>query len=85
MAWPMVEWVLDTRYAHLHRTQAYVEKSVIVFGAMEAALTPLMVRLEAEFSGIKVFSLPSVATRSMGGTLSWASRVRRGMWPWLTP
>jgi molybdopterin-biosynthesis enzyme MoeA-like protein len=60
MAWPMVEWVLDNAYAHLHRKQAYVEKSVIVLGAMEAALTPLMVRLEADFSGIKVFSLPSV-------------------------
>jgi molybdopterin-biosynthesis enzyme MoeA-like protein len=60
MAWPMVEWVLDTVYPHLHSKQANVEKSVIVFGAMEAALTPLMVRLEAEFSGIKVFSLPSV-------------------------
>jgi molybdopterin-biosynthesis enzyme MoeA-like protein len=60
MAWPMVEWVLDNQYAHLHRKQAYVEKSVIVFGAMEAALTPLMLRLETDFSGIKVFSLPSV-------------------------
>jgi molybdopterin-biosynthesis enzyme MoeA-like protein len=60
MAWPMVEWVLDNLYPHLHRKSAYVEKSVIVFGAMEAALTPLMVRLEADFSGIKVFSLPSV-------------------------
>jgi molybdopterin-biosynthesis enzyme MoeA-like protein len=60
MAWPMVEWVLDHLYLHLHRQQAYVEKSVIVFGAMEAALTPLMLRLEADFAGIKVFSLPSV-------------------------
>src|SRR6188472_2328038 len=39
MAWPMMEWVLDTHYPHLFRQQAYVEKSVIVFGAMEAALT----------------------------------------------
>jgi molybdopterin-biosynthesis enzyme MoeA-like protein len=60
MAWPMVEWVLDTLYPHLHRKLANVEKSVIVFGAMEAALTPLMLRLETDFSGIKVFSLPSV-------------------------
>ncbi len=60
MAWPMVEWVLDNLYPHLHRKSAYVEKSVIVFGAMEASLTPLMVRLEADFAGIKVFSLPSV-------------------------
>jgi len=60
MAWPMIEWVLDHHYAALHRTQGAREKSVIVFGAMEATLTPLMERIEAEFAGIKVFSLPSV-------------------------
>jgi hypothetical protein len=27
---------------------------------MEAALTPIMIKLEAQFLGIKVFSLPSV-------------------------
>jgi molybdopterin-biosynthesis enzyme MoeA-like protein len=26
MAWPMVEWVLDTLYPHLHRQSAYIEK-----------------------------------------------------------
>lgn len=60
MAWPMIEWVLDTCYAQWFQTQAWLERSVIVFGAMEATLTPLMVRLEHEFPGIKVFSLPSV-------------------------
>ncbi len=60
MAWPMMEWVLDTHYAHLHRQQAYVEKSIIVLGSMEATLTPLMVDIEAQHPGIKVFSLPSV-------------------------
>jgi molybdopterin-biosynthesis enzyme MoeA-like protein len=60
MAWPMIEWVLDTRYAHVHGQGIQHEKSVIVFGAMEATLTPLMERIEAEFDGIKVFSLPSV-------------------------
>ncbi len=60
MAWPMIEWLLDTRYAHLHRRQAQQERSVIVFGAMEAVLTPLMQRVEHEHPGIKVFSLPSV-------------------------
>ena len=33
---------------------------MIVLGAMEAALTPLMEAIEATFAGIKVFSLPSV-------------------------
>lgn len=60
MAWPMMEWVLDTRYAHLAGRQAFVERSVIVFGSMEATLTPLMEALERDHPGIKVFSLPSV-------------------------
>jgi molybdopterin-biosynthesis enzyme MoeA-like protein len=60
MAWPMVAWVLDTYYAHLFQQTAYVEKSVIVFGAMEAMLTPLMIELERQYAGVKVFSLPSV-------------------------
>ncbi len=60
MAWPMMEWVLDTHYRHLFRTAAWMEKSVIVYGAMEAALTPLMETIERLHAGIKVFSLPSV-------------------------
>jgi molybdopterin-biosynthesis enzyme MoeA-like protein len=60
MAWPMIEWVLDQRCAHLHRAQGQREQSVIVLGAMEAALTPLMESVEARYPGVKVFSLPSV-------------------------
>jgi molybdopterin-biosynthesis enzyme MoeA-like protein len=60
MAWPMVEWVLDTHFSHLHQLQAYIEKSVIVMGTMEAMLTPLMLTIEARHPGVKVFSLPSM-------------------------
>jgi molybdopterin-biosynthesis enzyme MoeA-like protein len=60
MAWPMIESVLDGRYAHLFRQGARVERSVIVFGAMEATLTPLMEQVERDHPAIKVFSLPSV-------------------------
>ena len=60
MAWPMIEWVLDHHYAHLHQTVRSAEKSVIVLGAMEAALTPLMLQIEVDHAGVKVFSLPSV-------------------------
>lgn len=60
MAWPMVEWVLDTVYPHLRVLEREPERSVIVFGAMEASLTPLMEAIEAQFAGVKVFSLPSV-------------------------
>ena len=60
MAHPMIESLLDGRYAHLHGRHAQSERSVIVFGTMEATLTPLMVEIEAAHVGVRVFSLPSV-------------------------
>ncbi len=60
MAWPMMEWVLETYYQDRFRAEAYVEKSVIVFGGIEATLTPLMEQVERDHPAIKVFSLPSV-------------------------
>ncbi|RZI65566.1 competence/damage-inducible protein A [Variovorax guangxiensis] len=60
MAWPMIEAVLDARYAALFGHGHTVEKSVIVYGAMEATLTPLMQAIELAHAGVKVFSLPSV-------------------------
>jgi molybdopterin-biosynthesis enzyme MoeA-like protein len=60
MAWPMIEWVLDNHYSHLFQSAAWIEKSVIVYGAMEATLTPLMQEIEQDYAGVKVFSLPSV-------------------------
>ena len=60
MAWSMLEWVLDRFYAEFANAGNRLEKSVIVMGSMEATLTPLMEAIEAEFPGVKVFSLPSV-------------------------
>lgn len=60
MAWPMIAWALDEHYAHLRGQLGEAERSVIVFGSMEAALTPLMEAIEASHPGVKVFSLPSV-------------------------
>jgi len=60
MAWPMMEWVLDTHYAGRRGEAVTQERSVIVYGAAEALLTPLMEAIEARFAGLKVFSLPSV-------------------------
>jgi molybdopterin-biosynthesis enzyme MoeA-like protein len=60
MAWPMFEWVLETKYAHLFHRQAWSEKSVLVFEAAESTLTPMMEAIEAEFPLVKVFSLPHV-------------------------
>ena len=60
MAHPMIEALLDGRYAALHGSAAQQERSVVVYDAMEAALTPLMEQIEREQPGVKVFSLPSV-------------------------
>jgi len=60
MAWPMVEWVLDTRYAHLHHRTPEAEAAIIVYGSAESTLTPLMVEVESRYRGLKVFSLPHV-------------------------
>mgnify|MGYP001199466123 CR=1 FL=1 len=59
MAHPMMAWVLDTFYSGLFVRGAWMEQSVIVFGAMEATLTPLMEQIEVQHA-VKVFSLPSV-------------------------
>ena len=60
MAWPMIEWVLDTLYPHLFHARAHEERSLLVFEAAEAALTPLMETLQRDYPGVRVFSLPSV-------------------------
>lgn len=59
MAWPMIEQLLDSVYRPWHRAGSWQERSVIVMGALEAALTPLMERIE-QAHPVKVFSLPSV-------------------------
>jgi molybdopterin-biosynthesis enzyme MoeA-like protein len=60
MAWPMIEWVLDTHYAHLFNREARAERAVLVYETAESTLTPLMVAIEAAWPAVKVFSLPSV-------------------------
>lgn len=60
MAWPMVEWVLDTRYAQLFHRRPEAEASIMVYDSAESTLTPLMEAVEAKYRGLKVFSLPSI-------------------------
>ena len=59
MAWPMVEWVLDTRFAQLHNSTDYLEQSVIVWEALEGKLIDLMEAITADFPESTLFSLPS--------------------------
>lgn len=61
MAWPMAEWVLDTHYRHLHHTEDYVERSIVVLDANEGSLVDLMERITADYPHASLFSLPTVA------------------------
>lgn len=60
MAWPMMEWTLDTRYKHLHHQSTRVEHSFLVFKLPESRITPALEELERRWPGIKAFSLPSM-------------------------
>jgi molybdopterin-biosynthesis enzyme MoeA-like protein len=65
MAWPMIDWVLDTHYSHLFNTQVQLAQAVLVFGLPESAITPLMERIEVEFAPVKAYSLPSVGDNGL--------------------
>jgi len=60
MAWPMIEWVLDTHYRDVFGSGVIAERSLLVFETAESALVPLMQDIERRFEGIRAFSLPSV-------------------------
>src|SRR3546814_13577717 len=46
MAWPMMEWTLDTRYRHLQHQSMRVEHSFLVFKLPESRITPALEEVE---------------------------------------
>jgi molybdopterin-biosynthesis enzyme MoeA-like protein len=58
MAWPMMGWVLDTRYRALFDPGRIAERSIIVRGAGESQLIDLMNQCLERYPRLKVFSLP---------------------------
>lgn len=60
MAWPMMEWTLDTRYRQWHHGVTRVEHSFLVFNMPESRITPALEELEQRWPGVKAFSLPSM-------------------------
>jgi molybdopterin-biosynthesis enzyme MoeA-like protein len=60
MAWPMTEWLLDTRYRQLFERDRWSEASILVYEAGESQLIAAMESVGARFPGVKVFSLPSM-------------------------
>ena len=63
MAWPMVEWVLDTRYRSLFDRDRWSEASILVYEAGESQLIGAMETVGAQYAGVKVFSLPSMGPK----------------------
>ena len=59
MAWPMIEWVLETHYRPLFRSAAEIDCSMVVLRLFEATVTPLMQRLCERYPQFKFYSLPS--------------------------
>jgi molybdopterin-biosynthesis enzyme MoeA-like protein len=66
MAWPMVEWVLDHRYAALFHREAEAEAAIIVFDLPESSVTPIMEQVESTYARVKSFSLPSMGEDERG-------------------
>jgi len=60
IAWPMMEWTLDSRYRHLHHLTTRVEHSFLAFNLPESRITPALEHLERQWPGIRAFSLPSM-------------------------
>jgi molybdopterin-biosynthesis enzyme MoeA-like protein len=65
MAWPMLEWVLDTQYRECFGRDAEAEFALIVWDGLEGQLLDLMRRIEAEYAGVTVFSLPSFGSETV--------------------
>jgi molybdopterin-biosynthesis enzyme MoeA-like protein len=60
MAWPMTEWLLETRYRGLFQRDRWSEDSILVYEAGESQLIPAMEAVGACYTAVKVFSLPSM-------------------------
>jgi molybdopterin-biosynthesis enzyme MoeA-like protein len=65
MAWPMIEWVLDSYYSWRFNANPTDEAAILVWKGSEGALIPLMRRVEADFPGVKVFSLPFLGSKDV--------------------
>jgi molybdopterin-biosynthesis enzyme MoeA-like protein len=63
MSHPMMEWVLDTHYAHLFHQIVITEASILVMDAGESNLLDLMNVMTAKYPTLKLFSLPRLDER----------------------
>jgi molybdopterin-biosynthesis enzyme MoeA-like protein len=62
MAWPMMEWLLETKYRHIDKTET-VQHSFILQGAHESDLIVLLEQFQKDHPQVKISSLPSLADK----------------------
>lgn len=60
MAWPMVEWVLNTHYQGLLNQNDFTEASIWINDVSESKLIDLMNEIVRKYPEIKLFSLPKL-------------------------
>jgi molybdopterin-biosynthesis enzyme MoeA-like protein len=60
MAWPMVEWILNTHYKELLNQNDFAEASVWINDVSESKLIDLMNEIVKKYPEIKLFSLPKL-------------------------
>ena len=60
MAWPMVEWVLNTYYQGLLNQNDFAEASIWINDVSESKLIDLMNEIVKKYPEIKLFSLPKL-------------------------
>lgn len=63
MAWPMVEWALDTYYTQYFEAKPPIEQRWILRNVHESSLIPMMEELLANFPDVGLSSLPSTENR----------------------
>ncbi|MES1940183.1 molybdopterin-binding domain-containing protein [Salinisphaera sp. T5B8] len=61
MAWPMIEWVLDTHYRHLQSEERNIERLVEVLDTPESALIDLMQQVMDAHPDVRIACLPNAS------------------------
>lgn len=58
MAWPMLEWTLETYYRDGFHAVVEEEQAILVREGLESVLLPLMRDIEGKYDKLRLFSLP---------------------------
>lgn len=69
MAWPMMEWVLETKYKHLFNQTPFAEEIIVIEGAGESNLLDAMNHIVAKYPTTKLSSLPQFLAAATNGRI----------------